>query len=625
MTSAGRAYQFEALLSTGAPVVRIVEILPSPHFSAPVSLGLSHHMLHEASFEALSYTWGTAPADVHVYLEGCDFLVSPDLESSIRHLRYSDRSRKIWIDAICLNQADDTEKSTQIPIMHLIYQRATQVVVYLGVPSRESHLAMEYVRNVTATVEVGRQHEISDLVAVKDWPLELLVTAPLSRAEIESLTAFYQLLMRPWWFRAWIVQELCYATRVVFQCGGDVVDYELLRVALHITRKLHPVFVTYEDVIEAVMGDHHDFDKEWPAKAINTALNLDYGRKVVRERHASEREDHKHTACAEDASWALWMNKHRLCREAHDLVFSVLGLAGTSFRRHFRPNYTLTIREHDRSVVEAFVAATGSLDVIFHSQHSIWLLNNPSWAPDWGQRERAGVFHLNGQKLPIVEPLAKENVEISFDEVLLHIRGRIIGTVHQTRLEEITLVRPPNELEAVTMPVTSGAARVSTATPDRRWWLFKEAYEHGELFQTALDCLAAKHPLWQMHLELFLIMVVVNFEPRSSFSLPEEWLYAYSTQDIAVGQHFEDVEQFWDLLEYLLMSRTICKLDDGKLAVAPDVAEAGDRVAILAGCSNPAILRESADGTFRLLGDGHVLGVCEAEMDLSGVAMLTLS
>lgn len=52
---------------------------------------------------------------------------------------------------------------------------------------------------------------------------------------------------------------------------------------------------------------------------------------------------------------------------------------------------------------------------------------------------------------------------------------------------------------AVTMPITSSAAQGSTATPHRRWWLFKEAYEHGELFETALGSLTANDPLWQMH------------------------------------------------------------------------------------------------------------------------------
>lgn len=202
MSGADNAYRYQTLSSTGPAVIRVVEVLPSLQHSSPVQLRLSHRKLNEASFEALSYTWGTAPADVPVSLEGRNFFVSADLESLIRHLRHMDRSRAIWIDAICLNQADDTEKSAQIPIMHLIYQRATQVVVHLGAPSRESRLAMEYVSNVTATVAAGRHHEISDLVAVKEWPLQLPITAPLSRAEIASLTAFYQLLMRPWLFRA---------------------------------------------------------------------------------------------------------------------------------------------------------------------------------------------------------------------------------------------------------------------------------------------------------------------------------------------------------------------------------------------------------------------------------------
>jgi len=61
----------------------------------------------------------------------------------------------IWLEYLesmqCLTQVDDEEKASQIPLMHLIYQRATSVIVWLGPSSLDSTLADEYVR----TARVG--------------------------------------------------------------------------------------------------------------------------------------------------------------------------------------------------------------------------------------------------------------------------------------------------------------------------------------------------------------------------------------------------------------------------------------------------------------------------------------
>jgi hypothetical protein len=40
--------------------------------------------------------------------------------------------RVLWLDAICINQEDNAEKSIQVPLMRQIYQQASQVCVYLG-------------------------------------------------------------------------------------------------------------------------------------------------------------------------------------------------------------------------------------------------------------------------------------------------------------------------------------------------------------------------------------------------------------------------------------------------------------------------------------------------------------
>ncbi|KAF2023661.1 HET-domain-containing protein, partial [Setomelanomma holmii] len=39
--------------------------------------------------------------------------------------------RRLWIDAICINQKDDREKSFQVQQMGNIYAGATQVIIYI--------------------------------------------------------------------------------------------------------------------------------------------------------------------------------------------------------------------------------------------------------------------------------------------------------------------------------------------------------------------------------------------------------------------------------------------------------------------------------------------------------------
>ena len=43
-----------------------------------------------------------------------------------------DGVQHLWVDAICINQNDAGEKSTQVPLMGSMYAGATAVIVWLG-------------------------------------------------------------------------------------------------------------------------------------------------------------------------------------------------------------------------------------------------------------------------------------------------------------------------------------------------------------------------------------------------------------------------------------------------------------------------------------------------------------
>jgi hypothetical protein len=50
------------------------------------------------------------------------------------------------VDAICINQSDVEEKSSQIPLMKYIYELATQVVIWLGLEDDSTGRGLELIQ-----------------------------------------------------------------------------------------------------------------------------------------------------------------------------------------------------------------------------------------------------------------------------------------------------------------------------------------------------------------------------------------------------------------------------------------------------------------------------------------------
>jgi hypothetical protein len=56
----------------------------------------------------------------------------PNLYLSLKHLRQTSISRVLWVDAICINQDNQDERSIEVKRMGQIYTLAWRVVVWLG-------------------------------------------------------------------------------------------------------------------------------------------------------------------------------------------------------------------------------------------------------------------------------------------------------------------------------------------------------------------------------------------------------------------------------------------------------------------------------------------------------------
>ena len=82
---------------------------------------------------ALSYCWTKADPIYEVQLNGRPFYVRPNLYAYLELMRSEQQSGWIFIDALCINQSDIEERSSQVALMVDVYREAVGVVVWLGV------------------------------------------------------------------------------------------------------------------------------------------------------------------------------------------------------------------------------------------------------------------------------------------------------------------------------------------------------------------------------------------------------------------------------------------------------------------------------------------------------------
>ena len=172
-------------------------------------------------FEALSYVWGRDDPRELVRIAGVHIAVRDNLAGALRHLRYTNKPRTLWTDALCINQDDLAERSSQVALMGDIYRSATRVVVWLGVESEDSNGAMNLMDKLGSMVTFDFvTREITPTELGKSDPEWAHGKLPFSMSELSSI---YNLVSREWFERIWVRQEISLANdEAVIMCGAGV-------------------------------------------------------------------------------------------------------------------------------------------------------------------------------------------------------------------------------------------------------------------------------------------------------------------------------------------------------------------------------------------------------------------
>jgi Heterokaryon incompatibility protein (HET) len=236
--------------------IRLLELLPG-HENAPLTARLTAVGLGSSQYEALSYSWGdssSSSAIMHISTgtSVSTATISPDLADALRTLRYAEKPRTLWIDEICINQADDVERSVQVTQMRDIFRHAQNVCIWLGSESRTSHLAFELIKQSS------------------DFPrFEALIRDP---SLVPYFDSFTEMMRRPWFRHRWAILEISHAKDAEVYCGSLQARWHQLKqtVALFMV-KYRDLKHIYRSSTERLLDSLHDVSQLGAHKFVQLA------------------------------------------------------------------------------------------------------------------------------------------------------------------------------------------------------------------------------------------------------------------------------------------------------------------------------------------------------------------
>ncbi len=149
------------------------------------------------SYDALSYAWGSREKMDEIICCNEVLSITANLAGALRGLRSKKAGtmRRLWVDALCIDQGNSEEKNHQVKHLGRVYEDATEVVVWLG-PDKEGIAEYCFSTVEQWTRYLDEQFEISS----SKHPLDMLLLRPPRHLYIDVGGA---LKLKTFMSRAW--------------------------------------------------------------------------------------------------------------------------------------------------------------------------------------------------------------------------------------------------------------------------------------------------------------------------------------------------------------------------------------------------------------------------------------
>jgi Heterokaryon incompatibility protein (HET) len=365
-------------LDKDALEIRLVFIEPATERLMPVACRLEVvKLLDQPYYEALSWCWGDPKDKEEILLEGHRWSVRKNLATALRYLRYEDRTRVMWIDALSINQKTSPdalrEREHQIQLMRRVYSIAHQVVIWMGILDEDTAAFIK-------TYMTGQKSLIYGLLTDNMLAIRSIITVQRF----------------PWWRRLWILQEVALASNVWVQFGP-------LRIPFH---RLISEFASVHEVLQRFFERHSDSTtfqlirmstSSTYAPSPYTFFDLrksciDLANQLQTRPSSRAAPDNTDSSASKSHAFKQFAGyivrfRHHAASEPLDKLYGLLGLVPDFIGQDLEPNYDEDVIRMYRRTTAQIIRSSKSLYVLSQAQIELvtapYASMLPSWVPDW--------------------------------------------------------------------------------------------------------------------------------------------------------------------------------------------------------------------------------------------------
>jgi hypothetical protein len=591
--SPSRYYQYTPILHLHE--IRLLHIKPKEE-SDVIRFSITHAVLdHNPSYEALSYTWGDPAKSGNLLCTetGTQLAVTQNCLNALQRLQWPDRERILWIDAICIDQENISERNEQVQLMSMIYERADKVLSYLGEDDDDSDIGMDFILEDSTWMTTSQNRPSVGLGSG--------VTSSPQQKAVDGI------LERPYFERVWILQEVRCARTVEVVLGCRSVDWNAFSSA-----------VFYVDINKKLY-----FRSRYHGKPPTVVF--------YREKSRAEQPE----------TLLQYLNDTRHCKatDPRDKVFGLLGLSPEGRERDLTPDYSVSTHDLFVSTAIFFVTRDRNLDMLCHCQQNALPLNSsdanlnlPSWVPDWSQYRTSRVlgYPRSRSKRPYYKAALGCPASVSFspDHTIMTVAGKRVdqiadvGALYEMGTKDaIGTLRQWRDLAGIDAAKTDGQADDQN---DRVMTAFLETLIASPLY-------SAGNPLIRLHAPPWL---AVTFGDGAGSGGGAESQSQPQTREVEDGQEQNRSPEtppqtfspslpstessaatiFQDFVNKACHGRRFFVTQTGQMGLGPAEVKRGDTVVVLLGGQVPFLLSEVEGETrFMLVGECYVHGLMGGE------------
>lgn len=391
----------EPPLRTGQ--IRILQLLQGD-YDSPLKCELFKAPLSTA-YEALSYAWGHEISPRPLLIDDETTQITTNLEAALRRLRQPRVDRYLWVDALCINQQSDEEKSRQVSMMGHIYTRSNGVILWLG-----DYAVPHMVNNMVPLnpEQIQKAFEFVERMASGTCYGESGIDHKENHSA--SQNALEKLMKVRWWSRMWTVQELILASQGVFMFGDKHISMDTMLKACSFSRMHHfghccrwdlqlPTF--WDELVSASNMRAARADNHPPNRSFCDALNMYRARQVTHDK---------------------------------DRVYALMGLEPNLWA-----DYTVSAYVAFITTVVTSIKVSGSLHPLIRTSEKSRPLSLPSWVPDWcsapdlkANNQSSQMSWLSLQGYYNASAGRKAKIRDSGSREILSLQGYLVDRVKET-------------------------------------------------------------------------------------------------------------------------------------------------------------------------------------------------